>query len=172
MWEKIKSYKKHVNFEILKTASLVVIFIVAYMLIRISVRPQNGFDVLVNDFLAALFLASGFLMLYIYKSFRHYLKKYDLVARKFDIYSKVYPILFIVFGLLLHVNKLQRVVGVVTVVVLSVQTFGMIKSVEKLDIVRHIRISSKRKVPAFWLIVGVNIIIITLAVILSIIFGF
>ncbi len=172
MFEKIKHYTKHNNFRNYKILFIVAIFTVAYMLVRISVRPINGFDVLLNDFLAGLFLISGVLMLYKRRSFQAYLKKYDLLAKKFDVYLTVYPIVFLVFGMLLHVNKLQRVVGVVTVVLLSVQTFGMIKSFEKGTAVKHVRISSSKSVPAFWFIVGANILVIGLAVVVSIIFGF
>lgn len=172
MFNKIKRYKIHKNLEDYRVLIVVLIFVVFYMFVRISVRPINDLDVLLNDFLAGLFLISGIMMLLKRKSFQTYLKKYDLLANKFDLYLTVYPIIFLVFGMLLHINSLQRVVGVVTVVLLSIQTFGMIKSFESGAVGRHLRISSSKSIPVFWFVVSANILIIGLAVALSIVFGF
>ena len=151
-------------FKVYRPLFVVLLFILAYMLIRVSVRPYNGLDVLVNDFMAGFFLVFGILELYTYRSFQEVLKRYDPIAKRFDIYAKVYPITFILFGILLHTNNAVFVISLATIAMLGIQTFGIINVLNSGEKIQCACIGTAFSLPLSWVTVGENLLMILMSI--------
>lgn len=165
---KIGDIKKVSLFKVYRPLFVVLLFILAYMLIRVSVRPNNGLDILLNDFMAGFFLVFGILELYTYRSFQVVLKKYDPIAKRFDVYAKAYPIIFIVFGALLHTNNAILPISFATIVMLGSQTYGIVNVLKRNEKIECACIGTAFSLPLSWVTVGENLLMIFMSIIMII----
>jgi len=155
-------------FKTYKVLFVVLFVILIYMLLRISVRPGNGWEVLMNDFMAGFFLVFGALELYTYKSFQVVLKKYDPIAKRFEVYAQIYPFLFLLLGIILHMQKGAFVVSVVTIIILGIQTYGIIKVLRRGEKIECACVGTAFALPLSWVTVGENILMIFMALLMII----
>lgn len=144
---------------------IVLLFIVLYVALRSSVRPSTSAENIVNDVMAGFFLATGVLQLIFRRSSKKALLSYDPLAQRFPVYATLYAPLLLVFGVFLHTNSLMLPVNVLTVVLFSFQTYGMIRLLRRGDTATCACVGGAFAIPLSWVSVGENVAMIALSLI-------
>ena len=109
------------------------IMIVAFILgVSILVQfPFSNFDgmQLMRHFMGGFFIVFSFFKLLNLDGFVNSYSMYDIVAKKFSFWAYLYPFIELVLGVLFLINVAPVATNVVTIVVLSVSSIGVIQSV-------------------------------------------
>ncbi len=119
-----------------------------------------------TDFMIGYFFAFSFLQLYTYKSFQEMFRIYDPIAKYFPLYSKIYPFLLILFGVLLLFGITTWLVHASVLILFTLQTLGIVPILEKKEKIQCANIGTKWYVPLSWITVFENAVMITFAIIL------
>lgn len=112
------------------------IFLIFGYITVITVLAQwarGGFEWMswMRYFMAGFFLVFSFFKLMSLRGFAEGYGTYDIVARKWPVWGFVYPFVELGLGIAFLLNISPLIVGVITLVVMSVSSIGVIKSLLK-----------------------------------------
>lgn len=158
--------------KILKTYRILIILlaiILFYVGLRYILAPDASPEKLMNDFMAGFFLAFGILQINTLKSTKEAMKKYDPLAQKFPWYAEVYPFVFLFFGIALHTNSISMIVSVFTILMLGIQTYGIVKVLKRGEKIECACAGTKFSLPLSYVTVVENGIMIVMSVAMIII---
>jgi hypothetical protein len=163
MIKKTKLFKALRTYKILIIILAVILF---YVGLRYVLAPDASPEKLMNDFMAGFFLVFGALQINTLNSTKEAIRKYDPIAKKFPWYAEVYPFVFLFFGVALHTNSIPIIVSVFTILMLGIQTYGIIKTLKKGTRVLCACAGTKFSIPLSYVAVTQNGIMITMAVLI------
>ena len=163
MIKKTKLFKALNTYKILIIILAVILF---YVGLRYVLAPYSDLDKFLNDFMAGFFLIFSVLQINTLNSKKEALRKYDPIAKKFPWYAEVYPFVFLFFGVALHTNSIPIIVSVFTILMLGIQTCGIIKALKKGTRVLCACAGTKFSIPLSYVAVTQNGIMITMAVLI------
>tara|TARA_A100001015_G_C14944828_1_gene694188 strand:- start:326 stop:685 length:360 start_codon:yes stop_codon:yes gene_type:complete len=83
--------------------------------------------------MGTIFVIISILKLIDIKGFIRIFKEYDLVAKKFDIYAKVYPFIELFLGIAFLGEIFIKFAAVVTIIIMSLGTVGIIQKLRLKD---------------------------------------
>ncbi len=142
---------------------LILAFIFWYVSFRSSIVRVYTFKLFLNDFMAAFFMIFGMLESFSSKVFEESFRKYDPIAWRIPSYGKLYPILLLIFGLLLHFHTFEIWISIFTIFMFGAQTYGIIKVLKRKEKIQCACIGTKFTLPLSWVTVVENSIMVLMA---------
>lgn len=124
--EIIKEEKKYSKVKELKPLFLIFSYILAASII-INFKQWNTSEFMI-DFMGLFFIVFSFFKLLDLKGFAKTFKMYDPLAKRVGPYAQIYPFIEIVLGLLFLFRFQIQIAILVTLVILSITTFGVLKA--------------------------------------------
>lgn len=110
---------------------LIFAYIASVSLLVLLAPPQSGYMAWMNNFMAGFFLVFSFFKLLNIQAFAEGYRTYDVVARQFPVYARIYPFL----ELLLAIAYLLRVqpvfINSITLILMSVSIVGVMQSLKR-----------------------------------------
>ena len=143
-------------FQIYKPLIFIFLFI---LLVSLSFQlGQIKFDVQIfmNHIMAGFFISLSFFKFLDVKAFSESFSDYDPLALKFSFYGYMYPFIEIILGMLFVSGLFLMTANVITVLVLSITTFGVLKKLQKKSNIRCACAGTGFSLPLSWVTVFEN----------------
>ena len=120
--------KQNKRNKIIQLKPLLLVF--AYLIFGTFFLSRNDFifDKMMIDFMGLFFLTFSFFKFLDYSSFSISFSKYDPLAKRALFYAKLYPFLELFLGICFLFNWNIKICSIITLCILSITTFGVIKS--------------------------------------------
>lgn len=92
-----------------------------------------GLDLMqfLESFMGVFFIVFAGFKLYKLKEFAYGFQSYDVIARKSLVYSYLYPLIQLLFGVLYLVGSATRTLDIIVVIVSAVSAYGVITTLQK-----------------------------------------
>ena len=142
---------------------LFLIFI--YLIFGTYYLNKNNFklEMAMVDFMGLFFLTFSFFKFLDYSTFPLSFSKYDPLAKKFISYAKLYPFLELFLGISFLFNWKIKTASLVTFFILSITTFGVIKTLFNKNTIECACLGTSVKLPMTEATLIENVIMISMA---------
>ena len=122
------------------------------------------------DFMGIFFITFSFFKLLKLKGFQNSFKKYDLIGKQFNLYCWIYPFIEIVIGIFLLMRFHIYIFLIITLIILTSTSIGVIKSLRKNENIKCACLGSVLDLPMTeaTLIENFTMIIMSLIILFSI----
>ncbi|MBO6662357.1 MAG: cation transporter [Roseivirga sp.] len=109
------------------------LLLIAFFIILISTLTQYPFDsfngrLWMRHFMAGFFIVFSFFKLLNIQGFSNSYKMYDIIAKKWSHWGKIYPFVELALGIAYLINIYPTTTNLITVIVLGASSIGVIKS--------------------------------------------
>lgn len=118
------------KFDTYKPLIIVFVFVLLVSLAYQIFASSFQFQIFMNHMMAGFFIGLSFFKFLNIKAFAESFSGYDPIAKKFLSYGLVYPFIELLTGLLFISGKFLFIANIITVVILSVTTLGVIKRLQ------------------------------------------
>lgn len=145
---------------------LIVIFslIVAFSLLASWNRQVFTYQSIMIDFMAGFFLVFGGFKLIKLPAFVEAYSMYDIVASRIKIYGYIYPFIEIALGLAFLLRFDVTIATWVTLVLMSVNSFGAYKGIRDKKILMCACLGTVFKLPMSYVTLGEDLLMLAMAV--------
>lgn len=111
---------------------LVYIFIGIILATYLKVRHVESFDeiTVMTNFMGFFFLVFGFFKAISWKNFSLIFASYDMVAKKFKVYAKLYPAIELVLAAMFLLSYNLFIANVITFIIMSVGSVGVYRNLK------------------------------------------
>ena len=151
----------------LKTYKPLIIIFIFIVLTSLSFQVYQGHfhaHIFMNHIMAGFFIGLSFFKFLDLKAFAESFSSYDPIAQRFLGYGFVYPFIEIILGLMFISQVGLRTANSVTIVVLSMTTFGVIKRLQSKSKIQCACLGSGFNLPLSYVTVVENLVMVGMAI--------
>ena len=150
----------------LKTYKPLIIIFTYIFLVSLSYQVYQGsfhFHIFMNHIMAGFFIGLSFFKFSDLNSFAEAFSSYDPLAQRISGYGKVYPFIELILGLMFVSEVGLLWANVVTIVILSITTFGVIKRLQSKSKFQCACLGAGFNLPLSYVTVFENVVMILMA---------
>ncbi len=151
----------------LKTYKPLILIFTYILLVSASYQVYQGsfhFHLFMNHIMAGFFIGLSFFKFLDLKSFAESFSSYDPIAQRFLSYGFVYPFIEIVLGLMFISGISLSTANLITIIVLTATTFGVIKRLQSKSKIQCACAGAGFNLPLSYVTVFENIAMILMAI--------
>jgi len=137
--------------------------VVLYSFSHIFFLKSFSFHIFMHDYMGAFFLLFGGLKFLNLKGFADSFAHYDPLAKRIVFYGYVYPFVEIALAFMFLADTFVMFASFITVVVVSVSTVGIYKSLKQGQMVECACLGSAFSVPLSWFTFSENVVMVVMA---------
>ena len=126
--------------------------------------PRFSGELFVRHLMAGFFIGLSFFKFLDLQSFSMAFSKYDPLAKTFLGYGKFYPLIELALGLMFIAGFGLKVANILTVLVLTTTTIGVIKMITSKNQIQCACLGAGFNLPLSWVTVGENAVMVLMAI--------